>query len=365
MIESRRRSRTHAEGYDIVADRMYSVNQDTQQPINAASSQPEPHGVRLTAGTILNNRYLIEKELGRGGMGVVYLARDLQLVSRPVVVKLLLEDSIQNSWIVKKFRHEIDALSRVDHPNIVGIFDAGEMADGKPYIVMQYVEGINLRSALDRSGMDFGRAANLFRQIGRALSAAHEKGIFHRDLKPENIMLQTLSDGDEQAKVIDFGIAKVKDSIMAPSTNTTQTAGTVLYMAPEQLEKQPITAASDTYSLGIIAYEVLTGRRPFNPESGFQLLEMQRAGVSVMPQDLRPGLPTEAQSVILKALSFGPSDRQRRARDFGEELWRVLSVEGTAIHQASTLRNTASSSVPTPPVIGVTERQLSTAKIRV
>src|SRR5437588_6957688 len=289
MIESRRRSRTHAEGYDIVADRVYSVNQDTQQPIKAASSQPEPHGVRLTAGTVLNNRYLIEKELGRGGMGVVYLARDLQLVSRPVVVKLLLEDSLQNSWIVNKFRHEIDALSRVDHPNIVGIFDAGEMTDGKPYIVMQYVEGTNLRSAIEASGMDFSRAANLFRQIGRALSAAHEKAIYHRDLKPENIMLQRLSDDDEQAKVIDFGVAKVKDSLMAPSTGTSATAGTVLYMAPEQLENKPITASADIYALGIIAYEVLTGRRPFNPESSFQLLEMQRAGVRVRPQDLRPG----------------------------------------------------------------------------
>ena len=144
-------------GYDTVVHAVYSVNQDIRQPTKTASSQPEPHGVRLTAGTVLNNRYLIEKELGRGGMGVVYLARDLQLVSRPVVVKLLLEDSLQNSWLVKKFRHEIDALSRVDHPNIVDIFDAGEMADGKPYIVMQYVEGTNLRLALDASNMEFRR----------------------------------------------------------------------------------------------------------------------------------------------------------------------------------------------------------------
>ena len=329
---------------------MYSVNQDTQQPIKAASSQPEPHGVRLTAGTILNNRYLIEKELGRGGMGVVYLARDLQLVSRPVVVKLLLEDSLQNSWIVNKFRHEIDALSRVDHPNIVGIFDAGEMTDGKPYIVMQYVEGTNLRSAIEASGMDFSRAANLFRQIGRALSAAHEKAIYHRDLKPENIMLQRLSDDDEQAKVIDFGVAKVKDSLMAPSTGTSATAGTVLYMAPEQLENKPITASADIYALGIIAYEVLTGRRPFNPESSFQLLEMQRAGVRVRPQDLRPGLPAAAQSAILKALSFDPVDRHRRAQEFGDELWRALSPQVENAYKTPTVRDTASTSILSKPV---------------
>src|SRR5437763_14540498 len=111
------------------------------QSIQGASTLSSSQAAVLAAGTILNNRYLIERELGRGGIGVVYLARDKQLASRPVVVKVLLEDALRNSWVVKKFRHEIDALTRVDHPNIVGIFDAGEMEDGKPYIVMQYVEG--------------------------------------------------------------------------------------------------------------------------------------------------------------------------------------------------------------------------------
>ena len=319
----------------------------------------------LTAGTVLKNRYLIEKELGRGGIGAVYLARDKQLVSRPVVVKVLLEDSLDNDWIVNKFRHEIDALSRVDHPNIVGIFDTGEMEDGKPYIVMQYVDGMNLRSAMEVSGMDFGRAANLFRQIGRALSAAHEKGICHRDLKPENIMLQRLSDGDEQAKVIDFGIAKVKDSLMAPSTGTSLMVGTVLYMAPEQLEKRPVTSASDIYSLGIIAYEVLTGRRPFNPESIFQLLEMQRAGARVRPQDLRPSLPEEAQSTILRALSFNGADRHRKAQEFGDDLWRALNGQSGGYGVSTTFIDPAPSPIPAPLETLTAELKLSTAKGRI
>lgn len=298
------------------------------QTTQTGSVKHSSRAAGLEPGTILNNRYLVERELGRGGFGVVYLARDKQLVSRPVVIKVLLEDSLQNTWIVDKFRHEIDALSRVDHPNIVGIFDTGEMPDGELYIVMQYVEGMNLRSALTTPGMEFRRAANLFRQIGRALSAAHEKGVFHRDLKPENIMLQRLSDGDEQAKIIDFGIAKVKDSIMAPTTGTGATAGTVLYMAPEQLERKPVTAAGDIYAFGIIAYEVLTGRLPFNPESGFQLLEMQRAGVCTKPQTLRPAIPESAESAILKALSFEATNRHPKARDFGDELWRALNAQG-------------------------------------
>ncbi|MBC7911258.1 MAG: AAA-like domain-containing protein [Pyrinomonadaceae bacterium] len=295
-----------------------------------ASASPSPGNTGLAAGTILNNRYLIERELGRGGIGAVYLARDKQLVSRLVVIKVLLESSLQNSWFVSKFRHEIDALTRVDHPNIVGIFDAGEMEAGQPYIVMQYVEGANLRSSISVSGMGLSRVARLFRQIGRALSAAHEKGIFHRDLKPENIMLQRLSDGDEQVKIIDFGIAKVKNSLVAPTTSTNLTVGTVMYMSPEQLERKAVTAASDIYALGVIAYEMVTGRRPFNPESSFQLLELQRAGVRVEPQALRPNLPADAGQAILKALCFNPLDRYRRAQDFGDALWRALNIEDSA-----------------------------------
>jgi serine/threonine protein kinase len=319
----------------------------------------------LKPGATLKNRYKIEKELGRGGIGVVYLARDEQLVSRRVVIKVLLDDSWKNLWFVNKFRHEIDALSRVDHPNIVGIFDAGEMDNGRPFIVMQYVEGRNLRSVLSPTGMEFQRAANIFRQLGRALSAAHEKGVFHRDLKPENIMLQMLNADEEQAKIIDFGIAKVKDSLVAPSTGTSMTVGTVLYMAPEQLEKGPITAESDIYALGIIAYETLTGRKPFNPESSFQLLEMQRSGPRILPQDLRPGLPVRVQSSILKALSFKASKRFSKAQDFGDELWSGLNSQAPpapSLHDASTLHTSA---LPASKPVSISERKAVTPKPRI
>lgn len=344
------------------------TSEDKHQSGQGASSAASSRSAGLTPGMVVNNRYLIEHEIGRGGIGAVYLARDKQLVSRPVVVKVLLENSLQNSWITNKFRHEIDALTRVDHPNIIGIFDAGEMEDGKPYIVMQYVEGANLRSAINVSGMEFGRAAKLLRQIGRALGAAHEKGICHRDLKPENIMLQRLSDGDEQAKVIDFGIAKVKDSLLAPSTGTSLMVGTVLYMAPEQLEKKRVTAASDIYALGVIAYEMLTGRKPFNPESSFQLLEMQRAGVRVPPQDLRPSLPEEAQNVILKALSFDTAARQQRAQDFGDELSRALNIEEPMkrnFYEAPTLSDSVPVAGAQQTVKIPSEKQASTMRIAI
>ncbi len=278
-------------------------------------------------GFLLDGRYLIKQELGKGGFGAVYLAADQKMVSRPVVVKVLLDEEIQNEWSVKKFKQEIEALARVDHPSIVGILDAGELPGGKPYIVMQYVAGISLRSGLKPEGMDLDRAANIIRQIGRALSAAHEKGILHRDLKPENIMLQGLGDGEEQVKVIDFGVAKVKNSLVSLSTGKDRAVGTIAYMSPEQLSAEPLTPASDVFSFAVIAYEMVTGRRPANPESMFQLLEAHRAGVRVRPIDLRPSLPPAAETIILKGLSFAPHDRHQKAREFGDQLANALSED--------------------------------------
>jgi len=279
------------------------------------------------SGLTLDNRYFIEKELGRGGVGAVYLARDRKLHDKPVVIKILLEKSLQNSWVVQKFQQEKEALARVDHPGVVGILDTGELPDGKPYLVMQFIDGATLRSLIKPEGIPLDGAAELIKQIGRALSAAHDKGVLHRDLKPENIMLQRLGAGEEQVKIIDFGIAKLKDSIVAPSTVTGATAGTVSYMAPEQLSGRAVSAATDIYALGAIAHEMVTGRKPFNPETGFELLEMQRGGVRVKPADLRPSLSEEASQIILRALSFDPKERFQSARELGDALARALTSD--------------------------------------
>jgi serine/threonine protein kinase len=278
-------------------------------------------------GQVLNGRYLIQHEIKRGGMGVVYLALDQQLHSRRVVIKVLLEEAFQSEYVVQKFRQEVEALSRIDHPGIVGIIDAGELQSGKPFIIMQYVEGVTLRSAISPEGMNLERAAELLKQIGRALAAAHARGILHRDLKPDNIMLQDLGHGEEQVKIIDFGIAKVKDSVIAPSTSLNLSPGTVAYMAPEQLNGRPITAATDIFALGAVTYEMVTGRKPFNPETGFELLQMQQTGVRVKPADLRPSLPIKAQEVILKALSFNPVDRYTAPREFADSFAGAIAED--------------------------------------
>lgn len=296
-------------------------------PLNETSMPSLPSLIGVT----LDSRYFIQKELGQGGVGMVYLALDRKLHDKPLVIKVLLEKSLQNSWVVQKFQQEKEALARVDHPGVVGILDTGELPDGKPYLVMQFVDGVTLRSQVKPEGIPLERAADLMKQIGRALSAAHDKGIFHRDLKPENIMLQSYGGGEEQVKIIDFGIAKLKDSIIAPSTVTGTAAGTVSYMAPEQLSGRPVSAAMDIYAMGAIAYELVCGRKPFNPETGFELLEMQRAGVRVKPADLRPSLSEEAGQVILRALSFDPKQRFQNARELGDILSHALKEETAAI----------------------------------
>jgi serine/threonine protein kinase len=273
---------------------------------------------------LLKDRYLLEKELGRGAIGVVYLARDQQLHSRFVVIKVLQKESESKAWLKKKFLQEIEALSRVNHPGIVGILDAGEMSDGKMFLVMQFVNGSDLHSVIPKEGMPLEQIANIVRQIGQALSSAHDQGICHRDLKPANIMLERTAPDSVQAKIIDFGIAAVRNSEVTTNWETSTIAGSLVYMAPEQLKGRPSTA-SDIYALGVIVYEMVTGRLPFLPKSAVHLYQMQQQGVIIKPIDLRPDLPETAQEVILKALSFDPSVRPSQAREFGEELALALN----------------------------------------
>lgn len=320
---------------EIAADKAEStpseiLRDDSQNATSGLSTEQRlPGSFALGPGTMIGERYLIERMIGRGGVGIVFLARDNRLHDAPVVIKLLAEgllDLENRTWFEKKFRQEVHALARIDHPGVVRALDVGELPDGRAYLVMQYVPGMTLRSVIQPQGpqgMELRRAADLLRQMGQALTAAHQQGVIHRDLKPENIMLQ-IAGAEEHVRLIDFGIATVLDTAEAGSGRTTQVVGTRDYMAPEQLQGRP-SHASDIYALGVIAYEMLTGRRPFNPETAAQLLELQRGGVKIMPCDLRPSLPRAAQAVILKSLSFAPEDRYASAKDFTEDLARALA----------------------------------------
>ncbi|HEY0348016.1 MAG TPA: serine/threonine-protein kinase [Pyrinomonadaceae bacterium] len=276
-------------------------------------------------GQTLDGRYYVEQKLSSGGIGDLYLASDKpELMSRRVVVKVLQERVLEDKWIVTKFRQEVEALTRINDPGVVGLLDAGTLPNGHPFLVMQFVEGDNLRSVMrPDGGMAFEDVADIWQQVGRTLSAAHECDVIHRDLKPENIMVHKRSDGSWQVKIIDFGIARIRNSLVASSTVTARLAGTANYMSPEQVDGRKASAASDIYALGVIAYEMLTGRRPFNPETNFQLSELQK-NRPLSPRVLRPGVPVGAEVAILKALSYRPVDRYQRAHDFGDSLARAL-----------------------------------------
>src|SRR5580658_674957 len=250
-------------------------------------------------------------------MSVVYLARDRQLLAKRVVVKVLLEETSQDPWMRQKFQQEMEALARIDHPGVVGVLDSGLTGEGQRFLVMQYIEGVTLRSAVEPGGMSRVRAAGLIRQIGQALAAAHEKGVWHRDLKPENVMLQCLG-GEDHVKLIDFGIAGIQNSQF--TGEKTKVAGSFSYMAPEHLGGHPC-AASDTYALGVVAYEILTGTLPGEASES------------------RPKLPEAADRSIRKAMSVRPELRHVETREFSEELYHALTGGETA-------RKSAKSAVP-------------------
>lgn len=278
-------------------------------------------------GQVIDGRYHIERKLDSGGMGDVYLAMDKpEMYSRKVVVKVLKETAFQNEYTLKKFKQEIEALTRLDGvQGAVGIIDAGTLPSNEPYLVMRYVEGEPLRNYIKPEvGMAFEDVAKIIKQIGNTLTESHNRGVYHRDLKPENIIVERVGFTDFKVTIIDFGIARVLESAVDNTTVVGTVTGTIRYISPEQISKNPVKAASDVYLLGIIAYEMLTGRVPFNPETPFQIFDLQRAGVQIPPKVWNPAIPDEANHAILKALSWELSQRQQSAKEFGDELSTAL-----------------------------------------
>jgi tRNA A-37 threonylcarbamoyl transferase component Bud32 len=274
-------------------------------------------------GRQVGGRYRLKSELGRGGAGVVYEACDEQVAGRRVVVKLLHDFWSLEDWMRRRFREEAGVLARLDHPGIVSLIDAGESEDGRLFLVLPLHEGRTLRDALGAGPFDAAFAARLLREIGEAVSYAHAQGVVHRDLKPENVLLVRRADG-EHPLLIDFGIAQVGDAA-GPRHTTTHLMGSAFYMAPEHLLGKA-QAASDVYSLGVIAWEMLTGARPFASASPFALPELQRKGVGDAFYGLRPDLGSAVGRLITRALAFDAARRPAPVNAFTEELSDALQA---------------------------------------
>jgi serine/threonine-protein kinase len=259
---------------------------------------------RFLPGRLLAGRYRIIALLGRGGMGEVYRADDLTL-GQPVALKFLPEEASKDETLLERFRNEVRLSRRVSHPNVCRVYDVGEV-DGHTFFTMEYVDGEDLASLLRRIGrLPPDKALEIARQLCAGLAAAHAKGVLHRDLKPANIML----DGRGQVVVTDFGLAGLVDQIPGSDVRS----GTPAYMAPEQLEGKEVSAKSDIYSLGLVLYEIFTGKRAFSVESLPELVRVRSESAPSKPSTLVKDLDPAVERVILRCLEPDPTNRMSSA----------------------------------------------------
>ena len=263
-------------------------------------------------GDVIDGRYKIVSRIGGGGMANVYLAEDGTL-GRRVAIKMLHRRFVEDAKFVERFRREAKAAAGLNHPNIVGVYDWGQVGS-ENYIVMEYVEGETLKELIRRRGRLTGSdAVAIALELLAALGAAHANGVIHRDIKSQNILL----DREGRAKVADFGIAQAGDPGM---TEVGSILGTAQYLAPEQARGEPVDERSDLYSVGVVLYEMLTGRVPFKGDSAVTVALKHVNELPPEPAGLVPGLPYSLNQIVLKALAKDPNRRYGSAAEFAADL---------------------------------------------
>ncbi len=268
-------------------------------------------------GKVLDERYKILKELGKGGMAIVYEARDL-LLDRKVAIKMLRPEYISDTDFIKKFRHEAKAVARISHPNVVSIFDIAR-DEQYHYLVMEKIEGQNLKDIIIQRGkLTTTESLDIASQICSALTVAHENNIIHCDIKPHNILI----DKEKQVKVTDFGIARAVTSSTITATDTIM--GSAHYFSPEQAKGGEIKTYSDLYSVGVVLYEMLTGRVPFDGESPISVALKHIQENPQKPTTINADIPVEVEELVMKALAKEPGERFKDAREMKKAITSVL-----------------------------------------
>jgi serine/threonine protein kinase len=274
-------------------------------------------------GRVIRGRYRVERQLGEGGMGAVYLAEQLS-IGRKVALKVLRGDFARDDGFVARFRQEaklVAVLNDTHDPHVTLVHDFDQTEDGSLFIVMEWLEGRALNEVIQREGaLRLPRAVRLATQIAQGLEAAHRAGVIHRDIKPHNIMVL---DANDNIKLMDFGIARLRDSSQTPLTRVGTMMGTPAYMAPEQIDGQEVTDKTDIYSFGIVFYEMLTGVVPFRANTPAAVLTKQLREEPTPPTRLRPDVPPEIEELVLQALAKNPDHRPRDMAEIARSLSRI------------------------------------------
>mgnify|MGYP000983747993 CR=1 FL=1 len=297
---------------------------DVQARVEAAiaateTGEPSQPAIDPMLGQVVGGRFEIQSRIGAGGMGIVYKARQIG-IDRTVAVKMLLRELAGDEKVVKRFKIEALAVSRLNHPNTIRIFDFGQTDDGTLYFAMEYLDGVALEEALRRDhAFPARRAMHVLRQMASSLVEAHEKGIVHRDLKPDNVFLTRVGEDQDFVKVLDFGVAKLREADKRQGTMTQ--AGTIFgtprYMSPEQCRSMGVDHRADLYALGVIAYEMLVGHPPFDAENPLAIL-IQHVQEPPKPLALaRPDVevPEDVEALVMKCLEKSPERRFQHASD--------------------------------------------------